>query len=257
MPISITSLIPDQMSTKPPVLLIHGAANSAVVWRYWQRELVSQGYPTFAVDLRGHGNSVPFDLSRTSMADYAADVSSVVAQLSRPPVIIGWSMGGLVGMMAAASGGIAACVGLETSPPTRHVDDSVSLREGTFDSAEYGIVHTDPNDQPEMPDLSVVEREIALSSLGQESRYARDDRKRGNVIESLPCPMLVVKGVLQSDWTARVYDDSWLDGLWLGADVLPVDPASHWGLVLSESVLSRLIPDVLDWIGAHVGQATG
>ncbi|MCH8310403.1 MAG: alpha/beta fold hydrolase [Chloroflexi bacterium] len=257
MNIAASALLPSGVSEKPPVLLVHGAANSAVVWRYWQRELVSQGYPTYALDLRGHGNSVPFDLSGASMADYADDVTSVVAQLKQPPVVIGWSMGGLVGMMAAASGGIAACVGLETSPPARHVDVTVPLREGTFDSTEYGIVHTNPKDQPEMPDLSIAEREIALSSLGQESRYARDDRKRGNVIETLPCPLLVVKGVLQPDWTARVYDDSWLDGLWLEADVMPVDPASHWGLVLSESVLSSLIPDVLDWMEAHVGQGAG
>jgi pimeloyl-ACP methyl ester carboxylesterase len=195
---------------------------------------------------------MPFDLSRTSMGDYADDVRAVVTQLSHPPVVIGWSMGGLAGMIAAASGGVAACIGLEPSPPTLRNDDSIPLREGTFDSTEYGITHTDANDQPEMPDLSITERAIALSSLGPESRYARDDRKRGNVITSLSCPLLVVKGALKSGWTARSYDDSWFEGLWLDADVRTVDPASHWGLVLSESVLSRLIPDVTNWIDTQV-----
>ena len=252
MPLSITSLIPESAPDKPPVVLIHGAANSATVWRLWQQELVSQGYPTNAVDLRGHGNSVPFDLSRTSMADYADDVRAVITQLSHPPIVIGWSMGGLAGMMAAEAGSVAAWIGLEPSPPTLKIDNSIPLREGTFDSTEYSIIHSDPNDQPEMPDLSNTEREIALSSLGQESRYARDDRKRGNVVKSLSCPLLVVKGALRSNWTARSYDDSWLEGLWLDSEVLTVDPASHWGLVLSESVLSSLIPDVISWIETNI-----
>jgi pimeloyl-ACP methyl ester carboxylesterase len=255
MPLSITSLIPESATKKPPVVLIHGAANSATVWRLWQQELIAQGYPTHAVDLQGHGLSVPFDLSRSSMGDYASDVRSVIAQLRQPPVVIGWSMrgmGGLAGMMAAAAGRVAACIGLEPSPPTLQVDNSIPLREGTFDSTEYGITQTDPNDQPEMPDLSIIEREIALSSLGQESRYARDDRKRGNVIETLPCPLLVVKGALKSGWTARSYDDSWLKGLWVDADVWTVDSASHWGLVLSESVLSSLISDVINWIETNI-----
>jgi hypothetical protein len=30
---------------RPPVVLVHGAANSASVWTFWKRELSRQGWP--------------------------------------------------------------------------------------------------------------------------------------------------------------------------------------------------------------------
>ena len=59
---------------------------------------------------------------------------------------------------------------------------------------EYGITSFDPNAQRGMSDLVREERLIALSSLSRESRMARDQRRRGIVIESLPCPVLLVTG---------------------------------------------------------------
>jgi len=37
------------------------------------------------------------------MADYADDLVALARTLRRPPVVVGWSMGGLVAMMAAAA----------------------------------------------------------------------------------------------------------------------------------------------------------
>jgi len=180
---------------------------------------------------------------RASMRDYAEDVCSVAAQLSERPVVIGWSMGGLVAMMAASTGEFAACVGLAPSVPARAVDTTLPLREGEFGPEEYGITSLDPADQPEMPDLDREEREVALASVGSESRYARDERKRGIVIESLPCPLLIVTGTADRQWPRERYDD-----LPLEADYAAVDGASHWGLVLSRRALAAMLPDVLGWL---------
>ena len=68
-----------------PVVLVHGAANSASVWTFWQEELAERGWSSYAVDLRGHGGSAGADLSRTGMSDYAADVVACARQLERPP----------------------------------------------------------------------------------------------------------------------------------------------------------------------------
>jgi pimeloyl-ACP methyl ester carboxylesterase len=110
----------------PPVILVHGAANSGMVWRFWQGELAGRGCSSHALDLRGHGESTPVDLSNTRRGDYAADVVMVARELRRPAVLLGWSMGGLVAMMAAASCGALACIGLAPSTPVRLSDPSVS-----------------------------------------------------------------------------------------------------------------------------------
>jgi pimeloyl-ACP methyl ester carboxylesterase len=232
-----------QSTRRQHIILVHGAANSSAVWQFWEQELAMLDWTTHAVDLRGHGAGPTADLSRVSMQDYADDVGQLANQFSPEPVLIGWSMGGLVALMVAAQGLASACVALAPSLPSLHVDESVRLRSGIFDSREYGIVSRDPADQPAMPDLDLEERQVALNSLGRESRLARDERKRGIIIRHLPCPLLVVTGELDTNWPRESYA-----GLHLSAEFLAVEACSHWGLVLNRRALTRLVPIVSDWI---------
>jgi pimeloyl-ACP methyl ester carboxylesterase len=247
--LNVIAELPDRPSGRPPVVLVHGAANSAHVWPFWQKELAERGWPSYAISLRGHFRSTPCDLSRTTMQDYADDVSSLVDQLAATPVLMGWSMGGLVAMMVAAQRGAVACVGLAPSTPAREVDATVELRTGEFGPEEYGITSNDPNEQPAMPDLDTFERTIALASMttGRESRLARDERQAGVVIEALPCPLLIVTGTADAQWPRPKYD-----GLWLPADYLEVAGASHWGVVLSRGALAQAVPAVVAWLERHL-----
>ena len=99
-----------------------------------------------------------------------------------------------------------------------------------------------------MREFSATARQVALASLGKESRYARDERQRGIVIESLPCPLLIVTGADDRQWPRERYRD-----LWLPADELTVDGASHWGLVLNRRALAALVPAVLAWLDRAAG----
>ena len=242
----VRTILPSPPTIYPPIVLIHGAANSAAVWTYWQPMLADAGFASHAIDLRGHGDSAPRDRSNTSMDDYAEDVCTLIAQLSAPPILAGWSMGGLVAMIAAArDSGVRAIIGLAPSTPALTVDESIALRTGEFDASEYGITTRDPDDQPAMPDLDREERIVALSSLCKESRYARDQRAAGVVIEAVPCPLLIVTGTGDVQWPRSRYD-----GLHLPAEHLNIDGASHWGLVLNRTVLTTLVPRVCEWISA-------
>jgi pimeloyl-ACP methyl ester carboxylesterase len=249
--IAVTVRLPATDDGRPPIVLVHGAANSAVIWTYWQQALARDGWASYAIDLRGHGASHPLDLSSTSMRDYTADVGRLVEQLSRRPVLIGWSMGGLVAMMAASTGGVTACVGLAPSMPARTVEHALPLRSGVFGAEEYGITSRDPDDQPAMPDLDLEERQIALASLCSESRFARDERQRGIVVESLPIPLLILTGSADRQWPRERYRD-----FWLTADHLTVDGASHWGLVLNRRALGQAVPAVLGWLGRVANSTT-
>ena len=59
---AVNAVIPEKSISNPSVILVHGAANSAKVWTYWQQELANLGWASYAVDLRGHGKSQPMDL---------------------------------------------------------------------------------------------------------------------------------------------------------------------------------------------------
>ena len=246
--LAVTARLPNRPTGRPPVVLVHGAANSAGVWRYWLDELAERGWPAYAIDLRGHGASAGVDLSRVRMADYVDDVAVLVGQLGHRPVLIGWSMGGLVAITAAARGLASACVGLAPSTPARSADPAAWLRPGEFGPEEYGIVSRDPADQPAMPDLDSEERMVALASLGRESRWARDERARGIVVESLPCPLLIVTGTDDRQWPRGRYAD-----LHLAADFVEADDSSHWGLVLNRRALATLVPSVVEWLERHAG----
>ena len=241
--LTVLAALPAESSVHPPAILIHGAANSAPVWKFWQHELVMRGWPTYAVNLRGLGSSSHISLSHTSMQDYANDVRRLINQLRVPPVLIGWSMGGLVALIVAASDYVSACVCLAPSLPAQQSDVSVMLRTGEFGPEEYGITSDSPDDQPAMPDLDREERLLALTSLGRESRFARDERKRGIVVDALLCPLLIVTGTADQQWPSDVYR-----GLWLPADYLQFHGASHWGLVLNRRALSQGVPRVLEWL---------
>jgi pimeloyl-ACP methyl ester carboxylesterase len=250
--IGVTAALPESAAVGVPVVLVHGAANSARVWTYWQRELAARGHPSYAIDLRGHGESDTIDLSHTSMQDYADDVVSLMRELAEPPVLIGWSMGGLVAMLAAQQTPVRAIVGLAPSTPARERDASKPLRAGTFGPEEYGITNFDPaHEQPAMFDLDSEERALAIGSLCNESRYARDERAAGVVVESLPCPQVGITSTADTQWARSRYD-----GMHLPAEHFSVDGASHWGLVLNRRVLAALVSKVVAWFEA-ASAATG
>ena len=181
------------------------------------------------------------------MSDYVDDVLEVADEERDPPVVIGWSMGGLVALMVAATGRARACVTLSPTPPTKERNESVLIRGGVYGSEVYGIKTLDPAKQPAMPDLDEEERGIALGSLSQESRTARDERKAGVVIESMPCPLLVITG---SD--DRVFPRSLYEDMGLGEELMGAEGASHWGLVLNRRVLPGLARSVTEWLDGVV-----
>ena len=79
----------------PPVLLLHGASLAAEVWSYQLRDL-AQAHRVIALDLRGHGRSVPGSegVTISSMADDTAEVVAAL-ELERA-VVAGHSLGGMV-----------------------------------------------------------------------------------------------------------------------------------------------------------------
>ena len=247
--LSVVTRLPSEPTGKPPVIFVHGAGTSAPVWTYWQAAFVEAGWPTYNLDLRGHGASGAVDLTRVGIFDYVDDVNTVAGQLGTPPVVVGWSMGGHVAAIAASGGRYVACVAIDPDPPADRVDESVELEYGLHTPEDIGYtLDGDPRLLPHMPDLTTEERRIAQSSLCDESLLMRSQRMRGILIERMPCPMLEIIGGLADYYpTEPSYH-----GVGLADDQVYVADSSHWGLVLSRRVLATLLPQVLDWLDSNV-----
>src|SRR3954447_18257217 len=96
--LEVRKRLPTTPSRKPPLLFVHGGYCDSWCWEpYFLPWFAAQGYPAYAISLRGHGASGGQDsLFVAGLDDYAADVERVMAQIPVVPVLIGHSMGAAV-----------------------------------------------------------------------------------------------------------------------------------------------------------------
>ena len=79
-----------------PVVLIHGFAEDATVWRF-QVDHLKDNYRLIVPDLPGSGQSTILKKERISMEDYAACIKTILAAENiEQCVMIGHSMGGYI-----------------------------------------------------------------------------------------------------------------------------------------------------------------
>ncbi len=244
----------------PSLLCIHGSANGAWVWDAWRRHLKPLGWQVNVVDLRGHGLSHPIDFTTVTMDDYVNDVASVTPQIAAAtgshPVMVGWSMGGLVALMyAAAHPEMPGLILFAPSPPMevagRAPGDEVRKTPTTaFGPELYGIYPDDiERSRPALFDLtdeeaaSVVQR----SAGALESGFARRQRQRGIAVaaETVTCPVLVVYG--EQD-RAVSPDHSRGVASYLHADTLALPEAGHWGILYHDESVAAAAPRVDAWL---------
>ncbi len=81
-----------------PVFLFHGGGQTRHAWARSIEVLGARGWRAMAVDLRGHGDSDR--ATRYHASDFAADIHTLALAQSRPPVMIGASLGGISSLLA-------------------------------------------------------------------------------------------------------------------------------------------------------------
>ena len=102
---------------KHPLLLVHGAACSARVWRDMLEWYAGEGIAACAVSLRGHGGSDGIErLHEHGVMDYVEDVRQAAAAMERRPILVGHSMGGLVVQKLLESWEAPGAILLASSP---------------------------------------------------------------------------------------------------------------------------------------------
>jgi non-heme chloroperoxidase len=187
--------------TRRSVLLIHGYGGGAWYFARYQRFLAERGYPTYAVNLRGHCGSRPVEnLGRVSLYDYVEDVREVASYLGRP-IVIGHSMGGLLAQKLAESDLAAAAVLQCAAAPRgitlfswrlalrqlKHLPALVGSRplEGTRSDLDALVFNRVPEGERDelarrfVPDSGRAGRELSISAVPVDARKVR-------------CPVLVV-----------------------------------------------------------------
>jgi pimeloyl-ACP methyl ester carboxylesterase len=117
--LEVRSRVPKTSSAKPPLLFVHGGYCDAWCWEpFFLPWFAARGYPSYALSLRGHGESGGRDsLFVAGLDDYVADVEHIASTLSSPPVLIGHSMGAAVVERLFTTRPIRAAALLAPVPP--------------------------------------------------------------------------------------------------------------------------------------------
>jgi pimeloyl-ACP methyl ester carboxylesterase len=106
-------------AAEPNLLFTHGFGQNRLSWRAAAGKLAEAGWNGLALDGRGHGDSAWSAHGAYAMDDFLGDLKLIAGTLSNKPILIGASMGGLLGLVAEAEtlGGLfAALVLVDVTP---------------------------------------------------------------------------------------------------------------------------------------------
>ncbi|HEX7129956.1 MAG TPA: alpha/beta fold hydrolase [Rhodanobacteraceae bacterium] len=85
----------------PPVLFAHGFGQTRHAWTRSAQALAAAGLCTVTMDMRGHGQSDRLPDGDYHLEQFLGDLLGVAQSLDAPPILVGASMGGLLGLALA------------------------------------------------------------------------------------------------------------------------------------------------------------
>lgn len=237
----------------PPVLLLHGVFGRPSLLAPWAERLSSAGYACHAPTMPGRDPTSDAVLRRTGIDDLVRVAMEAYDALDEPPVIVGHSMGGLVGQRLAAVREPAALVLLASIPPgvlwpqLRMLPHLVPVLPPILAGRPFlPSAHT--MRQVPLYDLPVAEQDELLPELARDSGRvfremscgARSTRVRARSVTS---PVLVVSAGEDRNvagWMSRRLARRY------SAPHQRHPGLPHW--IVAGSALDRVAPPVLEWL---------
>ncbi|MEB3070286.1 alpha/beta fold hydrolase [[Mycobacterium] vasticus] len=258
-------------SEAPTVLLLPGGGQT---WRSWAatgQRLVRDGFQVLLMDFRGHGDSDWSVVGDYTTDTLVSDVRAVIAGLATPPVLVGASMGAMLGLLAEGEsrGGLLSGLVVVDYAPSRSsaglgkILDFMSGQDDGFASVEEAAQRLGLFRGSRPPgDLSGLRAQLRSGTDGRlrwhwdpkfmtgkgVDSMATPDRARA-AARGVKCPVLVVRGAISdvvSDSAAAELADL-CGGRWLA-----VPRGSHKLVGEDNDVFGSA---VLDFLHTDVAQA--
>ncbi|MBC7848897.1 MAG: alpha/beta fold hydrolase [Chitinophagaceae bacterium] len=135
-------------STKPTIVLIHGAWFGSFAWNKVVPLVESKGYNVITMDLPGYGNA-PQSLANITLNDYVNAVVDLVQPVKGKVILVGHSMGGAVITQAAE------VIGVDKVEKLIFLD-AFLLRNGESILDQVGKIHRAMKEAGNMEEKKIV-----------------------------------------------------------------------------------------------------
>jgi pimeloyl-ACP methyl ester carboxylesterase len=234
----IESWLPERRSRRRPLYFIHGELGGSWLWERYLAYFAQRGWEGHALNLRAHFWSTTSDLEQLDFDTYLADAEAGLDALTRPSVVIGHGLGGLLALKLAERRDVEGLVLLSSALPSpirqqapSHV---VRLVPPVFRRELLGWAGSPEQIQRNNPDLTIRDVRRVQHLMGAESGAARRQMLEGVPVlrdRLAELPVLVVGAGVD-----RMFPEPESERLaqWLGAQYEPFGAHSHYGLVIGE-----------------------
>jgi pimeloyl-ACP methyl ester carboxylesterase len=192
----------------PAVILGHGGGQTRHSWDKCEEQLAEAGYYAINYDLRGHGDSDWSKDGGYAIEDRARDLMLLAEHAGRPLALVGASLGGITGLVAATMGlDVAALVLVDIVPKmdlkgAGRVRDFMAASPNGFANLEEAAdaISAYYPDRPRPKDLSGLNKNLRL---GEDGRYRWHwDPRMLDDMRGDPRNLLGIMD--RADWTDRI-----------------------------------------------------
>ncbi|UFT99350.1 alpha/beta hydrolase [Radiobacillus kanasensis] len=238
----------ERTKNRPPLLFVHGAYTGSWMWSKFIPHFVDEGWNCYVMNLRSHYKSRLLDMTKITFEDYMEDMKEVIAECDAPPILVGFSMGGILSQKLAETIEIAGMV-LVDSVLSNEVHEIVPYKELGQGIREI-IVPAPAREESSSVDETAEDIEFQRKYLTMESAnafraFAFTSESNGISIDSssITCPCLVIKAVnsenddRQGRETAKHLSSAYC-GLW---------NTTHTGVLIGQRYIET-VNAIMDWL---------
>lgn len=198
---------------KTPLVFVHGAYTGSWMWCKYIPHFTQTGYSCYVMNLRGHYMSRSVDMTQVTFEDYLEDIQEIVGLCQTPPILIGFSMGGILSQKVAETLPVSGLI-LVDSSISKEVHDRVPYKE----HPEVRLGNVIPAPERSLTNIDESEEDILfqIKYLSEESALAFS--QCGTWMKGVPgisidntcihCPVLSIKAVQEEDDVKRGQEEA-------------------------------------------------
>lgn len=242
-------VIMEETMKRPPLLFVHGAYTGSWMWSKYIPHFVKAGWKCYVMNLRAHFKSRSVDFTEITFEDYLEDIGEVISECGEAPIIISFSLGGILTQKIAETVNLIGLI-LIDSCISREVNETVPydiLYENNLDLVQPAPL------RDEISSIDETEEDIAFQKkyLSMESSKVMLEcgcwikGVSGVSIDSskITCPALIIKSVHNHEDDRRgQYEAEHLNGEYTG-----YWNTTHTGLLVGQRY-HEVVGRILEWL---------